>query len=399
MLAKQSNLNSNVFLFLIACSLIGILFAKALFSVAIGLMLILAIIDSAKRKTIEIPKVELAILGLIFFLYLIDLLRGGDLKIVQHKILLKSQLLILPLAMFQFKRQLRAHHKAILKYAVFLIAFVNLSSLLNYFMDKEHYDQLLLQSKHIPITGGLHHIYFGILNTLCIMALITQSKNDSNGLRWILIAILVLSMHVLSSRTGLLMLYSGFVLWLIERSIRKAKIKQLILGLLLVITMPVMSYYGSSSFRNKVHNSMEDIEHWQEGKDINYKSMAMRLEAYQVSAETYKDAPFFGHSSGHAKRAMQKKYDELKSILVPENRIGPHNQFLESSMTHGIIGLILLILWLIVMYNDSRRGFTPLFLAMFVIVFMFESALERQAGIFMVVFFTYFIRFRYAAEA
>lgn len=395
MLAKKTAFYSHAFLAIISISIIGLLYSKAILSISVVLLGILAITNAIERKKVDLPKWEFLALFFIFTLYILDIFRHGDSAIVEHKILLKGQLLFLPFAMFQLRHYLAKNIKKIIAILTILVILTNLFSLSNYFMNRAHFDALLLQSKHIPIIGGLHHIYFGILNGLCIITLLVYSAENKRlrQLKILSISILVLSMHVLSSRTGLLMLYSGFFFWLLWLSYTSRKFKALMIGLSILLIFPVLSYFISSSFKNKVHNSLEDIEHWQNGKDINFKSMAMRLEAYKVTWQGIKSKPLIGYGSGNYQAQLQKQYELSDSILFKENRIGPHNQFLETWFCHGLFGLAFLLAWIILVFWNGRGTHVGLVFSMLLLTFLLESVLERQAGIFITVFFTYLVRF------
>jgi len=86
---------------------------------------------------------------------------------------------------------------------------------------------------------------------------------------------------------------------------------------------------------------------------------------------------------------MQKSFDELKSDLDAENRITPHNQYLQWFIEIGLIGLVLWIVAISITILTARKWEIPIFV--FAIAFaivmsiMFESLFERQAGILAIV--------------
>lgn len=70
------------------------------------------------------------------------------------------------------------------------------------------------------------------------------------------------------------------------------------------------------------------------------------------------------------------------TILYPENRVGPHNQFLELSLAYGLVGGVLLLLIAVLLIFLTRNNpATIAITAIFIISFMLESVLERQQGI------------------
>jgi O-antigen ligase len=155
--------------------------------------------------------------------------------------------------------------------------------------------------------------------------------------------------------------------------------------LLLAIVFPVISYITLPSFRNKIANTSEDIKATEKGgEDVNFKSMGMRKEAWKTAIEIIQSHPFIGVGSGNVESAMSKQYEKNQSLLITENRIGPHNQFLEFGIKNGLIGILLLLsLFIYLLVKGLRTQNLPLLatLALFSISFMLESVLERQHGI------------------
>jgi hypothetical protein len=255
-------------------------------------------------------------------------------------------------------------------------------------LKKDFYDALLLQSKSLPIPN-MHHIHFGIINA-CIIALllgllITKSLKDKIqfNLAICLLLISVVSFHILSSRTGLLSFYVGILVSMIWYTIQKKSFKAMFLGILIIILSLSMSYYFSDSFRNKIQNSIEDYNSWGKGDEINFKSMAMRMEASKMCIQIIGEYPL-GVGAEAQEQVLQATYVKENTPLDMENRVGPHNQFLDFGVKYGWIGMILLFLFFIYLIPIIRKSSFPM-IAIVGIIFtslFFESLLERQTSIF-----------------
>tara|TARA_Y100000385_G_scaffold226857_1_gene237606 strand:+ start:5055 stop:6329 length:1275 start_codon:yes stop_codon:yes gene_type:complete len=274
-----------------------------------------------------------------------------------------------------------------------VVAVINVIALSNYFMNMDFYDELLLQSKSIPIPN-MHHIHFGIINA-CVIAvlvglIVTKKLNNRFQLKLttFLTVIITISFHVLSSRTGLLSFYLGVVVSLVAYAFQKKSYKELILGFLMILTSLTMSYYFSNSFRNKIENSIQDYNSWGKGDEINFKSMAMRIEASKMCIQIIKNNPF-GVGANAQESILQATYVKENTPLDIENRVGPHNQFLDFGVKYGWVGIILLIMFFISLIPVIQQSSFPL-VAVITIIFIslfFESLLERQTGIFLFSFF------------
>ena len=115
-----------------------------------------------------------------------------------------------------------------------VVAIINVIALSNYFLNMDFYNVLLLQSKSIPIPN-MHHIHFGIINA-CVIAIlggliVTQKlKKTQKNLITFLVIFIIISFHILSSRTGLFSFYFGVVASLIAYAFQKKSYKELIFG-------------------------------------------------------------------------------------------------------------------------------------------------------------------------
>jgi O-antigen ligase len=268
-----------------------------------------------------------------------------------------------------------------------IVACINVIAVAGYLSDKSYFDQMLLQSKSIPIPN-MHHIHFGIINAITILGIVGQLVGDKvdkkmNILLWVFGIICLLSFHILSSRTGLLAFYAGSFITLVIYVIQHNAYKILLFGMLGLTSLAVIGYSFSSSLKNKVANSMEDINSWGKGDEINHKSMAMRIEAYKMSVAVLIENPL-GVGAAAQDQILQEMYEKKNTLLYKENRVGPHNQLLEFGVKYGWIGIIGIFVfylgWLRLLPNTS--AFFWGVVVVFLVSMQFESLFERQASIY-----------------
>jgi O-antigen ligase len=363
----------------------AIFFSKALVSVSVGLMAVWALILYVKNSGNRSDRFNglgkpYVFLVLWFVLILFDGFRG-DHSGWSQELLLKLPLVLVPLYMVRLITN-HCHFENSWLFLVTVNSLVALITGINYLLNYDEINALLLQSKHIPVFGGMHHIYFGLFTALHIWVSLYFMRKGNKQIYWRINAvILFLMLHVLASRTGLVAFYvSGFVVLFIY-AFKQKRYSFIAIGLIAGSLLPVIGYNVSTSFKNKVLNSLEDFQAVKSGKDINYKSLAMRVEAWKTSIDVIKKAPVMGVGAIHVDEALQDQYVEARTVLIKENRIGPHNQFLEITMAHGILGGIILLVLILFLYN--RNPSNPWFIAMLttmVASFFLESYLERQAG-------------------
>lgn len=267
------------------------------------------------------------------------------------------------------------------------VSVINIIAVAGYLADKEYFDQMLLQSKSIPIPN-MHHIHFGIINALVIIGAIGTVflgivRDKQRSLTILLSAICLVSFHILSSRTGLVSFYSGAIVTLLVYSIQRKKYKVLFIGLVSMIVLLAGSFMLSSSFRNKISNSIEDVNSWGKGDEVNHKSMGMRLEAYKMCAQILLENPL-GVGADAQDRVQQEMYISQNTVLSKENRVGPHNQILEFGVKYGWLGVIgiLVFLFFLVQLLPQSSSFYFGVVAIVLVSLQFESLFERQKSIY-----------------
>ena len=383
---------SQIFYYILLLGFISLWLSPFLVSLTTGLSLVYVIVNYNHfliHNNLKITYVAIA----VFLLSLGDFLLNGYTTITFSKFLLLLGFVFIlasSFMLFSYKKNSLINFTLTISS---IVSLVNIFAITNYLLKKDFYDALLLQSKSIPIPN-MHHIHFGIINA-CIIAillglLITKSFKDKIqfNLAICLILISVVSFHILSSRTGLLSFYVGILVSMVCYTIQKKSFKAMILGIVVIISSLSMSYHFSDSFRNKIQNSIEDYNSWGKGDEINFKSMAMRMEASKMCIHIIRENPF-GVGAEAQEQVLQATYVKENTPLDIENRVGPHNQFLDFGVKYGWIGMILLVLFFIYLIPIIRESSFPM-ITIVVIIFtslFFESLLNRQTSIFILSLF------------
>jgi O-antigen ligase len=117
------------------------------------------------------------------------------------------------------------------------------------------------------------------------------------------------------------------------------------------------------------------------------ESTALRLLAWDASLDVIKENPITGVGAGDIK-------DELAVIYAKNNYAKPlkmkmncHNQFLETSVGQGIIGLSVLLLMIFALFiNKNHKFISQLFAVIIATNILFESMFNVQAGVVFFVF-------------
>lgn len=160
-------------------------------------------------------------------------------------------------------------------------------------------------------------------------------------------------------------------------------------GLLLLAAVVVAVAIIMSSNENRQRfTEMFDIS--TDYTENQYGGRSIRLHKWKNALECWAQQPLFGTGTGDMQQELDHTYSENEFDLALEHHFNPHNQYLETLLTVGILGFALLVFWFWGMIWKGWRNKNWLLFAFGVIVslsVLTESMLERQWGVVFIAFF------------
>lgn len=270
-------------------------------------------------------------------------------------------------------------------WCAFVVAF---GTLVNYLLNFEEINIQISQSKPIPIITGHFHISFSYMLALAVLSGIALSflwKGPERRV-WLMVPLIgnFLLIHVIAARTGLVSMYAallvvGFLYFAIEK---KAPGKAA-LALVAMMGVGVLAISFIKPLNNRFKNTVVDVSNYLNGGNANWWSGGMRLEGLENGWHVFLDHPVTGVGMANLNDAVQEKYEERGTLLLEENRINPHNQFLSYLIAGGVVAFLLLMT---ILYQCFTRSWTQRnwllmgFVVLSFVGFNLESFLERQFG-------------------
>ena len=232
-------------------------------------------------------------------------------------------------------------------------------------------------------------LYFAFSIATLIVRLIDKTEISKNErlLYFFLIFCFQVFIILLSSKAGILatlIMYLTIIAFLLIK--RKSNYKKriwipLVLSISFFLSMvPFPQSYG------RFISVKTAIEQKGTAQTNTHESSAARVLVWQSALEVIKSNPVFGVGTGDVKQELGKTY----KTGADENYLNAHNQYIQTTMALGIIGLMVLLLsFLLPAIISFKRNYLLylLFLVLAGFHFLVESMLERQAG---VVFYAFF---------
>ena len=383
---------SNIAIFCILGVMVGFLFPPALLSVFTFLFGINAIRDIPPRRWLEVKwwllgLAWIAIYALTYF-WSVDKANWGD------RLQTKLAFLLLPLAFYflpKFTTRQLQLITVILGVAFLSGAFYSLSFLL---IDPVYYIHKYKFSDVLPTLPKRDHIRASLsISLFIIWGVYVWPSLDRRSLKWFIgscIAILVVYLHILAVKSGLVSLYLFFIGWGFYMLFFKKKLA----GLIILVGLPAIFFLANSfmpTFRERVNYIEFTIFMFKHGDRSGRFGDNNRLYSYKIAYDLMTKHPLTGVGTGDIKSSMDTGYAVMYPEVPEMARLIPHNQFLVVGLGCGVPAMILFIIWVFMPLASLKKNRQSFFFFMaWLVLFiqlMIEPVLEVQIGVFVYLFF------------
>lgn len=232
----------------------------------------------------------------------------------------------------------------------------------------------------------MHHGYLSmyILLSLAYLVYVALHKEETERPHKILaysslivsIIILTAYLFILQSRSGLLglILLTVGVLHVISFKLRRYLLGVVLLSCIAAVVATILPVVPTSQHR--LSDTLAKVAAHDQSDE--------RYIISKASFNVVKENMPWGVGVGDRMDELVAEYQRMGAEKQYWRRYNPHNQFVDTLMTTGILGLLVLSVILILPAIDCIRNKNYLFLAFLFIVTLsalFESILERQMGI------------------
>jgi|YNPMSStandDraft_2_1061718.scaffolds.fasta_scaffold02852_2 O-antigen ligase len=390
---KELKFYQQLFLFASALLLVGLSTSPALMSIGCGGILLSFLINWKELK-INLLKLKNPIFLIIslYFLHFLHSFEQTNSHQLWIELRIKLPFLLIPLGFLGYKYNTKDF--LILSFffliSLFIVTFL---TLLNYLVNFEEMNNRILESKEIPVFTKVTHIYFSVMLAFGVFLSYFIAKNFFIKIYYYLSIFLLICLHLFTSRTGLVGFYFAILFYAIFYLLKRKEylVKNTII-LISICLLPFVAYWLMPSFQNRIQNTVEDIQRYRKGLDINHRSVSMRLVTWEMGYEAFTKNPWFGVGMENIADKIHEEYQIHQVPLKKENWLNDlHNQYFEYLLGLGIVGFTIFVFWLIYPIFVNQNEIFLLFMGLFIGAMLAESILERQVGVCFGLFWYYFL--------
>jgi O-antigen ligase len=375
----------NIAIFFISVSIIGLFSSRILMSNGMiwffGLLFVPGFLLKYKPFLAQLSLVFIASIGLFY---------TQDFNYALKILFTYSPFLFMPIA-FGAINAFDKKQFILILYIYCGVVFISaLIILINYFIHFDAMNEGLLRG-HAIQTPYKEHIRYSLMLCFATCALIYMrihnyfiwSQKVEKQLQLLLSFLLIVFIHVLSVRSGILSLYMClFVIGLYLLFYFKKYFVGLSVFLALII-LPILSYYTIPSIHNKISYMIWDLNQLRSNNSKNY-SDSERIVSILAGVKIAKENILFGVGTGDIKNAMNKIYDKDYAWIDPNNRKMPHNQWVWLWASNGVLGVVAFAFSIIVSLVYKKNYKNLLLICFFIISissFLYEHTLQVQVGV------------------
>ncbi|MCB9224295.1 MAG: O-antigen ligase family protein [Crocinitomicaceae bacterium] len=382
---------TDLSIFALACVALQLPVYHLYISLTIGAWILLSFTAAIVQR--NSPRLNFGTALMMVFYVLISLgklwsdnkgLAGFDMEV-------KMSFVILPFVMM-FVRYERKHLKFLL-YTFLLGLIVGCASLLTEAYLDYRNTNALAEFFYVELSRRVHPSYYSYYLNIAISLLLVDYITESlgmfrrKGLYLILIAGFSIFSLLLVSKNGIiisiLLLLILLVFWIVKRKI--------ILVVLTVTAMLGTSYFvyiKSSNMQARIDEMMRGLSS-EENENAERYSTGIRIAIWKEAVYLIKESPIIGYGPGDVTDALIDRYDKKGLTIALVRRLNAHNQFLQTTLSIGIVGLS--ILFAILLYpfflKKKNKWFAIGLVLITIAFFATESVLETQAGVISFVLF------------
>lgn len=413
-MTEKKHLISSLLLFLYGCFLASVVCGfRAISSIAIGLILITAFtknkIDTGAWLHPGIRNSYVLAGSLFFLLQLIPLAYSDNFMEAWKHVQVKSALLFLPLGFYSCPFINKTRFGVLMKAYVFMLALLLTWCLgVSFVKYQFHHAGITVFFYHQLVANlGHHAIQYSILvyaGLIYLLQAVFEGRYVVNrNVHLLLLGYLIAGILLLSSRLVILFMLCSLLYYLfitLKKNINTRQVVSIMIvaGLLINCIVLFTNNPISRRFKDVMHGNMALLQQSTFDPGDYFNGVQFRLLQWRFVKEIMQEnkAWITGVSPARAQPLLNRKYVETHMYTgVPGTNdhgflgYNTHNQFLESLLQSGVIGLICFLFICFELVKLAVRQKSRMLYALVLLLLAYslsESVLETQYGLIIFIF-------------
>lgn len=269
-------------------------------------------------------------------------------------------------------------------------------SLQQYLGDPGLIQESYLKAKVLPTPADGDYVRFSWMVALAVFlgikCLLMQSSKKANIVLSVLLLFLICYLHLLASKTGLLCLYSGGLLYFLHLLFIQRKWKPALFILILLLGAASVAYISLPTLRNRVQYIRYDFSTYSQGHFTPGYNDGARWLSIRAGYGITQEHPLTGIGFGDIRSALQEWHQINQPDSFAYERFLPANEWLVYGAGSGWPGMILFTAGiLLLLYGSTSKNIISIILSVVAIIpFITDDSFEGQYGVVILAFIVFF---------
>jgi O-antigen ligase len=372
--------------------MVSLFFSRAVLSVSMIVFAAVAFFHADYKKQIAhfFSTPLLWGMSLLFFLPLLSGLWSDDKKEWAEIIRIKLPLLFMPLAFAGDLPVSKKQWKWIGYTFITLVTVGTVWSMFHYVMNATEINESYLRAKSLLTPLENDHVRFSWLVSVAVLLagwllLVTRKENKLvSSLLAVTTIWLVIFLHILAARTGLISFYLIAIttgLWLI---FKKLKWKPGLVIIILLTALPLIAYKTVPTFHNRVQYILYDKGYFEKTHYLPGSTDAVRVISLKAGWNVLQQQPITGVGFGDIIATTKQWYAVNYPLMIETDKIYPSSEWLMYGTGCGWPGFLLFSFAMFIPFfiKTNNKLLWWLLNATAAFSFLFDIGLEGQLGVF-----------------
>ena len=384
------NYRINILFYCCISMLAALFISRAILSVTIAIFVVVSFFHSEIKKQIKqfFSSPLLWGMSLLFALPLLSGIWSNDKNEWLDIVRIKLPLLFLPLAFAGPIKFTKKQFEWLGFVFITIVTIATIWSMYHYINNISAVHEGYLRAKTIITPLENDHVRFSwLISVAALLAgwLIIIKRKEEKAVSVFLAIILiwlVIFLHILSARTGLITFYimlAGVAFWLLVK-----KIKYGIILLTSLIALPAIAYQLLPTFHNRVKYFLYDMEYFSKTNYLPGANDAVRIISIKAGSDVIYQHPFSGVGFGDVYAETKKIYKASYPQMLESDKIYPSSEWIMYGSGCGWPGLLLFSFVMIIPFwiKTTNKLLWWLLNIAAAFSFLFDIGLEVQFGVF-----------------
>ena len=370
----------------------GLLLSRALVSFA-SVMIVIPFLSVRRLNTSQ--KQYLLAIGLILLPVMLSFFWSDDKTLWWNSLSVKLPLLTMMLGISAVDLPINKWKK--LSYVYIIVISLGCTwSAAQYLLNAPAIEAAYLKAKVLPTPADGDYVRFSWMVAIAIFlgfkCFLAETEKRVQFIILILILCLVIYLHMLAAKTGLLCLYAGAFMYLFHLFLIEKKWKSGLLAILVLTIMVCVAYCTLPTLRNRVQYVLYDYSLYSKGNIAPGYNDAARWLSIRAGYDITKEHPLSGVGFGDLLQTVEQWHVKNNPAGFAYERFRPACEWLVYSAASGWLGMVFFSAGIFVLlFRRGSNGLLSLILPITCLIpLLTDDTLEGQFGVILLAFIVFF---------